>query len=91
MTIHKLQDLPTDYALILQQINETGSDEVSVLSETLNLSRARTLHIVTSLRQKGLVLIDKTVWGDAWVRLSAKGQKLVGQLWPDATAQLALS
>lgn len=91
MTIRKLRDLPTDYALVLQQINETGSDEVGVLSETLNLSRARIVHIVTSLRQKGLVLIDKTSWGDAWVRLSAKGQKLVSQLWPDAMSQPALS
>ncbi len=91
MTIRKLQDLPTDYALVLQQINETGSDELDVLSETLNLSRSRMLHIVTSLRQKGLVLIDKTTWGDAWVRLSAKGQKLVSQLWPESLPQPVLS
>jgi DNA-binding MarR family transcriptional regulator len=91
MTVRNLRDLPADYALVLQQIQETGSDELSVLSETLNLSRARTLHIVTSLRQKGLILIDRTNWGDAWVRLSAKGQKLVQQLWPESTPQLALS
>lgn len=91
MTIRNLQDLPTDYALVLQQINESGSDEVSVLSEMLNLSRSRVVHIVTSLRHKGLVLIDKTARGDAWIRLSAKGRKLVGQLWPDALSQVALS
>jgi DNA-binding MarR family transcriptional regulator len=91
MTIRNLKDLPTDYALVLQQICETGSDEVGVLSETLNLSQSRVLHIVASLRQKGLVMIDKTTWGDAWVRLSAKGHKLVTQLWPEAMAQPALS
>ena len=86
-----IRDLPFDYALVLQQINEDGQDELAVLGETLNIRRSRMLHIVTSLRKKGLLLIEKNSWGDAWVRLSAKGKKIVGQLWPDAQLKPILS
>ncbi|TXG77671.1 hypothetical protein E6P97_01310 [Patescibacteria group bacterium] len=86
-----IRDLPFDYALVLQQINEDGQDELAVLGETLNIRRSRMLHIVTSLRKKGLLLIEQNSWGDAWVRLSAKGKKIVSQLWPDAQLKPVLS
>ena len=86
-----VRDLPLDYALVLQQVSEDGRDEIAVLSETLNIRRSRMLHIVTSLRQKGLLMIEQTTWGDAWVRLSAKGRKIVGQMWPETQLAPAFS
>lgn len=86
-----VQDLPLDYALVLQQVSEDGRDELAVLSETLNIRRSRMMHIVSSLRQKGLLMIEQTSWGDAWVRLSAKGRKIVSQLWPESQLAPALS
>ena len=85
MSSHKVVDLPADYALVLQQVSEDGENEFSVLSETLNIKRSRLSHILHALRQKGLILIDKTSMGDAWVRLSSKGSKLVKQIWPEAS------
>lgn len=86
-----VQDLPQDYAMVLQRVSKDGRDELAVLAETLNIRRSRMLHIVTSLRQKGFLLIEQTTWGDAWVRLSAKGTKIVGQLWPDTQLKAAFS
>jgi DNA-binding MarR family transcriptional regulator len=83
MSSHKVIDLPTDYALVLQQVSEDGSDEFTVLSETLNIRRSRLSHIIAALRQKGLILIEKSSVGDAWIRLSSKGNKLVHQIWPE--------
>ncbi|MCA9330503.1 winged helix DNA-binding protein [Candidatus Saccharibacteria bacterium] len=86
-----VQDLPLDYALVLQQVSEDGRDELAVLAETLSIRRSRMLHIVSSLRQKGLLFIEQTSRGDAWVRLSAKGRKIVGQLWPETQLNPAFS
>lgn len=86
-----VRDLPADYALVLQQVSEDGRDEIAVLSETLNIRRSRMLHIVMSLRKKGLLMIEQNSWGDAWVRLSAKGRKIAGQLWPETQLTHALS
>lgn len=83
MSSNKLLDLPTDYALVLQQVSEDGQDEFSVLSETLNIRRSRLSHIISALRQKGLILIESSSVGDAWIRLSSKGNKLVRQIWPE--------
>lgn len=84
MNSHKVTDLPSDYALVLQQVSEDGGDDFSVLSETLDIKRSRLAHIIASLRQKGLIMIDRTSRGDAWIRLSSRGAKLVHQIWPEA-------
>lgn len=89
MTSNTVVDLPADYALVLQQVREDGEDEFSVLAETLNIKRSRLAHIVGSLRKKGLVMIERTNVGDAWIRLSAKGQKLMGQIWPESVGSYA--
>lgn len=79
-------DLPVDYALVLQQVCEDGQNELGVLSETLDIRRSRLLHIVGSLRKKGLILIERSAMGDAWIRLSARGRKVTRQIWPEQVA-----
>lgn len=76
-------DLPVDYALVLQQVSEDGQNELDVLSETLNIRRSRLLHIVGSLRRKGLILINRSAMGDAWIQLTARGRKITRQIWPE--------
>lgn len=79
-------DLPVDYALVLQQVSEDGENELDVLSETLNIRRPRLMHIIGSLRRKGLILIDRSAMGDAWIRLTARGRKMTQQIWPEQIA-----
>ena len=83
MKISSIIDLPTDYALVLQQIRENGQEDFVHLIEALNLSRPRLAHIIQSLRQKGLISISRTAYSDAWISLSGKGKKLVAYIWPE--------
>lgn len=76
----KTINLPTDYALVLQQIKEDGEDDIDTLSHTLSLNRHRVSHIVKALHHKGFV----QVYGDMRVVLSRKGKKIVSYLWPES-------
>lgn len=86
MKRNAVMDLPVDYALVLQQVSEDGQNELDVLSETLNIRRSRLMHIVGSLRKKGLILIERSNMGDAWIRLSSRGRKVTRQIWPERMA-----
>jgi len=76
-------NLTTNEALILQQIYEDGSDDVVVLAGQVRLSRRTVMNILADLRRKGLMAIDQ-IYGDAWVRLTARGKRLVQKIWPEA-------
>lgn len=76
-------NLTTNEALILQQIYKDGSDDVVVLAGQVGLSRRTVMNILVDLRRKGLMAIDQ-IYGDAWVRLTARGKRLVQKIWPEA-------
>ena len=76
-------NLTTNEALILQQIYEDGGDDVVVLAGQVGLSRRTVMNILADLRRKGLRAIDQ-IYGDAWVRLTARGKRLVQKIWPEA-------
>jgi hypothetical protein cdiviTM7_02395 len=76
-------NLTTNEALILQQIYEDGGDDAVVLAGQVGLSRRMVMNILADLRRKGLMAIDQ-IYGDAWVRLTARGKRLVQKIWPEA-------
>ena len=75
--------IPQDYALVLQQVAESGEEDFQSLSETLRFGPRRLAHILEELRHKGLLTCRPTPYG-AWVRLSAKGRKIIRTIWPQA-------
>lgn len=87
MNKERITNLPTDYALVLQQIQEDGKDDIGYLSQTLNLNRNRLLHIIKALQRKGLVLVNRS-YDEAWVELSRKGQRMVKYIWPEVKLAL---
>jgi predicted transcriptional regulator len=74
-------NLPTDYALVLQQIQEDGQDDILSLSYVLSINQRRVAHIVKALQHKGHV----QVYDDAVVKLSRKGKRLMQYMWPEAS------
>ena len=83
-----VQQLPQDYALVLQQIGEDGEDGFEDLVGTLNLERSRLGHILQALHHKGLIKIEHAKYGEeAWMSLSAKGRRLMTYLWPESGMQ----
>jgi hypothetical protein len=76
----KTMELPTDYALVLQQVEAEGEEDFTNLAETLSYDRRRLAHIVHALQHKGLVHVN---WKrqDGWISLSARGRRLVRALW----------
>ena len=61
-------ELPEDYALVLQQVDESGAEDFSSLAESLRFDRARLLHILRALQHKGLI-VTQGFGEDAWIRL----------------------
>jgi DNA-binding IclR family transcriptional regulator len=86
MSKEKLLTLPTDYALVLQQIQEDEQDDIATLSHTLHLNQTRLWHIVRALQHQGLVMIDAAHSEQAWIRLSRKGAQLINYIWPEMQA-----
>jgi DNA-binding MarR family transcriptional regulator len=82
-------ELPKDYSVVLQEVNELGEEDVAVLAETLNFDRGRLFHILHALQHKGLISFSDTSGRGVWVRLSAKGRKFVQNLWPESSPGLA--
>ena len=48
----------------------------------------RMAHVLADLRRKGLMAIDQA-YGDAWVRLTTRGKRLVQRIWPEAQVMAA--
>ncbi len=90
-------ELPGDYALVLQTVHENGEEDFANLAETLRFDRRRLTHIIDALRSKGLIYLKSTTSpigrtsNDAWIRLSAKGRKFVGSVWPESVSPTGLA
>jgi len=81
--------LSTNEALILQQISETGEEDVVSLSGSLGLKRQQTMNTLERLRKKGLISIQRTA-SDWWVQVSSKGKEVLHYVWPDTAALYAI-
>ena len=68
--------LTTNEALVLQQVYEDGGDEAAMLAAQMGMPRRTAMNVLADLRRKGLMAIDQ-VYGDAWVRLTTRGKRLV--------------
>lgn len=86
--MHRI-NLPDDYALVLQQVGEDGTEDFANLAETLRYDRKRLVHIIQALQHKGLVLVTFDGQRDSWIRLSTKGRQLMRYLWPESGLQPA--
>ncbi len=75
-------DLTNEDALVLQQISESGEEDVASLSQTLGMQRGRVMASIESLRRKGLIIVQRTA-SDWWVRVSSRGKQLSHYVWPE--------
>lgn len=76
--------LPADYAIVLRLIKMRGKENFTSLAETVRFDSARLAHIIQNLQHKGLILASRSVvYGDVWIRLSTKGQRLTRLLLAD--------
>ena len=77
--------LTTNEALVLQQVYEDGSDDAATLAAQMGMPRRTAMNVLADLRRKGLMAIDQA-YGDAWVRLTTRGKRLVQRIWPEMQA-----
>lgn len=87
---HKMEpaytiNLPTDHALVLQQIHDDGVEDFGDLSQELHIGRSRLAHILDALKHKGLISIRNSVYGSS-ISLSKRGKQYVNALWPQTIA-----
>jgi DNA-binding MarR family transcriptional regulator len=75
--------LSTDEAIILQQISETGEEDVVSLAQTFGMKRKHIMSSLERLRKKGLISIQRTA-DDWWVHMSSKGKELARYVWPES-------
>lgn len=75
-------NLTTNEALVLQQVYEDGGDDISMLAAQVGMPRRTAMNVLADLRRKGLMAIEQ-VYGDAWAKLTARGKRLVQQIWPE--------
>ena len=75
--------LTTNEALVLQQVYEDCSDDAVTLAAQMGMPRRTAMNVLADLRHKGLMVIDQA-YGDAWVRLTTRGKRLVQRIWPEA-------
>jgi DNA-binding MarR family transcriptional regulator len=85
-----VQQLPLDYAIVLQQISDDQGDGFDELAENLRLERSRLAHIVHALHHKGLIRLEGggAAGREVWLSLSAKGKRLMSYLWPESNLAL---
>jgi len=76
----KKSKLPEDYAIVLQLLKLRGQESFASLAETLRFDRPRLRHIIQNLQHKGLIRAGRSLYGDAWISLSGKGQRLIRSL-----------
>jgi predicted transcriptional regulator len=70
-------ELDEDSALVLQQIEEAVEEDIDNLNESLRFGHSYLAHILGSLQNKGLIIIN-----GHWISLSAKGKKTTDFIWP---------
>jgi DNA-binding MarR family transcriptional regulator len=73
-------ELPQDYALVLQEVDENGQEDFNTLAESLMVDRRRLTHILQSLQHKRLIRVTR-VRHESWVSLSSRGRRLVARIW----------
>lgn len=76
-------EIPDDYALVLQQLNHDGRDDIDELAEMVSVDRGRLQHVIKSLQHKGLIIIDNVGY-ETWLSLSSKGHNLIDYLRPNS-------
>ena len=81
-------NLTTNEALVLQQVYEDGGDDAAMLAVQMGMPRRMAMNVLADLRRKGLMAIDQA-YGDAWVRLTTRGKRLVQRIWPEAQVMTA--
>lgn len=74
--------ITNEEALVLQQISESGEEDVASLATGLRMNRSRVARTLEKLKHKGLIII-KSTYNDLWVRTSAKGTRLIHYMWPE--------
>ena len=67
----------------MQQVYEDSSDDAVTLAAQMGMPRRTAMNVLADLRHKGLMVIDQA-YGDAWVRLTTRGKRLVQRIWPEA-------
>jgi len=72
-------------ALVIQQVEECGSEDVNSLSLELAIERRKLLQVIGHLKQKGLIQVRMAAT-DTWIELSAKGRRMAHSLWPSSPA-----
>jgi len=77
-------ELPEEYALVLQQVSETGEEDMDTLAEYLRLDRKRLAHVIQALHHKGLITFSRNAYQSSLIRLSAKGRQLISYVWPES-------
>ena len=75
--------LTANGALLLQQVYEDGGDDAVKLAAQMGMPRRTAMNVLADLRHKGLMAIDQA-YGDAWVRPTMLGKRLVQRIWPEA-------
>lgn len=75
--------LTTNEAIVLQQVNEDGEDDIRTLASQLGMSRTSLYSTIERLKHKGLVAMNNSL-DDLWIRLTRKGQQLVHYVWPES-------
>ena len=78
-----INNLTPNEAIVLQQIYEDGEDDVRTLAQMLGMSAKSVVAVVAHLKKRGLVAISNDL-GDLWIKVSAKGRRLIKKLWPES-------
>lgn len=74
--------LSTEDALVLQQISESGEEDIVSLQQLLGMRRGKVVACLERLRRKGLITVQRTA-SDWWVHMSSKGKELTSYVWPE--------
>jgi predicted transcriptional regulator len=77
-------ELPEDYALVLQQVNENGEEDIETLAEYMRVDRKRLAHIIQALHHKGLIYFSRDRYQSSLIRLSGKGKQFMTYIWPES-------
>jgi len=75
------EQLNSQQAMVLMEIEEVIEEDAVGLSRSLNMSVGKLVQIAIDLQKKGLVVV-KRVSGELYISLSKKGKRLYGSLWP---------
>lgn len=76
--------LPHEYILVLQQVYENGEEDFAGLADSLRLTPGRLAHVLQGLAHKRLIITRNAGYG-IWVRLSARGKRLIHTAWPEVS------